>query len=52
MKNKKNIWVKIPGDPYALSLYDLTSIAEAKAYVRDMLNVKRLPNGTEFWIGE
>jgi hypothetical protein len=43
-------WFHIPGNVYAFTLPDIMYTEEAKQFVRDMLKVKRLPNGTTFWL--
>jgi hypothetical protein len=40
----------IPGNVYAFDLPQKMKLAEAKTFVRDLLKVNRLPNGTEFWL--
>ena len=42
-------WVYIPGSGSAMTLPYQMKINDAKQFIRDFLNVNRLPNGTTFW---
>lgn len=50
MQFKMVQWFYIPGNVYAFTLPDIMYKSEAKEFVRNMLKVKRLPNGTTFWL--
>lgn len=43
-------WFYIPGNVYAFTLPDTMRLADAKSFVRELLKVNRLPNGTNFWL--
>ena len=45
----KRFYVLLSGDAYAMPVYDVKSLKEARAEVRLALGVKRLPNGTRIW---
>lgn len=49
MEAKKYQWFKIPGAALGFSLPESLILSEAKQFVREFLNLTRLPNGTEFW---
>jgi len=49
----KTWWVFLPGEVYANSWHfeDAVTEREARAWVRECLELKRLPRGTQAWAG-
>jgi hypothetical protein len=44
-------WFRLPyGSAMDLRFRERVNEREARAYLRGILKVKRLPNGTEFWV--
>ena len=44
------VWLfKLPDYFYAMTAEGAETEQEARQFVREWLNIKRVPNGTEFW---
>ena len=42
-------WVYIPKSGSGMTLPEIMTLNDAKKFVRNYLNVNRLPKGVEFW---